>query len=584
MRLPRRVATLSVHTSPLHQPGTGDAGGMNVYIVEVSRRLADAGVEVEIFTRATSSDLPRTVEMAPGVTVRHITAGPYEGLSKEELPAQLCAFTAGVLRAEAAQPPGWYDLVHSHYWLSGQVGWLATDRWGVPLVHSAHTLAKVKNRMLADGDKPEPRARVIGEEQVVAEADRLVANTPTEAARAARPLRRRPGAAGRRRARRRPRAVHPAVDRLRDAVRRAARRRLGLPEDGYVVAFVGRIQPLKAPHVLLRAAAELRGRSDDRPAAHDRGLRRPERHRPGAADGADGAGRRAGPGRPGAVPAAPPAGRTRRRVPRADLVGVPSHNESFGLVALEAQACGTPVVAAAVGGLVTAVADGVSGVLIDGHDPVAGRGCSATCCARRRAAPSLARGAAEHARAVLLDATAAGCSPVYREAMSEHRARFALGGGRRERGTDDVCALIEAVCAERELPWRATGEHSYVVTLPGQNKLKTACNLIVGEHALRVEAFVMRQPDENREQLWAWLLQRNARMYGVAFAIDGPGDVYLTGGIRCTPSRPTSWTGCSARWSPTPTRASTRCWRSGSAARSCASGSGGSRAASRWPT
>jgi len=94
---------------------------------------------------------------------------------------------------------------------------------------------------------------------------------------------------------------------------------------------------------------------------------------------------------------------------------------------------------------------------------------------------------------------------------------------------DEVSRLIEAVCAERELPCEPTGEHSYVVTLPGQNKLKTSCNLIVGEHALRTEAFVMRQPDENREQLWAWLLQRNARMYGVAFAIDGPGDVYLTG-------------------------------------------------------
>jgi hypothetical protein len=94
---------------------------------------------------------------------------------------------------------------------------------------------------------------------------------------------------------------------------------------------------------------------------------------------------------------------------------------------------------------------------------------------------------------------------------------------------DDVSRLIEEVCAERELPCEATGEHSYVVTLPGQNKLKTACNLIVGEHAMRVEAFVMRQPDENREQLWAWLLRRNARMYGVSFAIDGAGDVYLTG-------------------------------------------------------
>src|SRR5262249_6562311 len=119
--------------------------------------------------------------MAPGVTVRHVTAGPYEGLAKEELPAQLCAFTTGVLRAEAVRPPGWYDLIHSHYWLSGQVGWVATDRWGVPLVHTAHTLAKGMSLVLAAGDTREPKARVIGEEQVLAEADRLVANTPTEA-------------------------------------------------------------------------------------------------------------------------------------------------------------------------------------------------------------------------------------------------------------------------------------------------------------------------------------------------------------------------------------------------------------------
>jgi hypothetical protein len=174
--MPRRVATLSVHTSPLDQPGAGDAGGMNVYIVEASRRLAARGIAVDIFTRATSSELPPVVEMSPGVTVRHVSAGPFEGLGKEELPAQLCAFTAAVLREEAQHEPGYYDVIHSHYWLSGQVGWLARDRWSVPLVHTAHTLAKVKNEALAAGDRPEPRMRVIGEEQVVTEADRLIAN------------------------------------------------------------------------------------------------------------------------------------------------------------------------------------------------------------------------------------------------------------------------------------------------------------------------------------------------------------------------------------------------------------------------
>jgi D-inositol-3-phosphate glycosyltransferase len=157
--LPRRVATISVHTSPLDQPGSGDAGGMNVYVLEVAKRLATAGVEVEIFTRATASDLEPTVELAPGLTVRHVSAGPYEGLAKEDLPGRLCAFTAGVLRAEATRDPGHYDLVHSHYWLSGQVGWLAAQRWGIPLVHSMHTMAKVKNAALAAGDTPEPHSR-----------------------------------------------------------------------------------------------------------------------------------------------------------------------------------------------------------------------------------------------------------------------------------------------------------------------------------------------------------------------------------------------------------------------------------------
>ena len=129
MALPRRIATLSVHTSPLDQPGCGDAGGLNVYVTEVAKRLADHGIEMDIFTRATSSELPPTVELVPGVVVRNVTAGPYDGLDKNDLPSQLCAFTSGVMREEALHEPGWYDVVHSHYWLSGQVGWLAKERW-----------------------------------------------------------------------------------------------------------------------------------------------------------------------------------------------------------------------------------------------------------------------------------------------------------------------------------------------------------------------------------------------------------------------------------------------------------------------
>jgi D-inositol-3-phosphate glycosyltransferase len=174
---PRRIATVSVHTSPLEQPGTGDAGGLNVYVVEVAKRLAARGVEVDIFTRAVSRDQPQVAELAPGVLVRHLPAGPFEDLDKQDLPGQLCQFTFELLRTEAAHAPGRYDLVHGHYWLSGQVGAVAKERWGVPLVQSMHTLAKVKNAALAAGDAAEPVVRLRGETEVVASADRLVANT-----------------------------------------------------------------------------------------------------------------------------------------------------------------------------------------------------------------------------------------------------------------------------------------------------------------------------------------------------------------------------------------------------------------------
>jgi D-inositol-3-phosphate glycosyltransferase len=355
MTLPRRIATLSVHTSPLDQPGGGDAGGMNVYVSEVSKQLAGMGIEVEIFTRATCSDLPPRVELVPGVTVRHITAGPFEGLDKNDLPAQLCAFTSGVLREEAAHEPGWFDLVHSHYWLSGQVGWLAKERWGVPLVHTMHTMARVKNAALAVGDAPEPVLRAIGEAQVVEAADRLVASTVEEAGQLVDLYDADPSRVA---------TIAPGVDLgvFAPGSRERARRRIGVAADAVVLAFVGRIQPLKAPDVVLNAAAELLAADPSIRAPSGSGLAEPEGlHKLAGALGiAD-------------------VVRFERPVPQrdladfyraADLTLVPSYTESFGLVAVESQACGTPVVAAGVGGLRTTVRDGVSGVLVDGHSPV----------------------------------------------------------------------------------------------------------------------------------------------------------------------------------------------------------------------
>ncbi|GAA2062489.1 D-inositol-3-phosphate glycosyltransferase [Streptomyces albiaxialis] len=418
-RRPRRVAMFSVHTSPLHQPGTGDAGGMNVYIVELARQLAAQGTEVEIFTRATTGALDPCVELAPGVLVRHIDAGPYEGLAKEELPAQLCAFTHGVMQVWAGHRPGYYDLVHSHYWLSGHVGWLAAERWGVPLVHAMHTMAKVKNAALAEGDTPEPAARVIGETQIVRAADRLIANTDEEAGELAFHYGADPSGTA---------VVHPGVnlDRFCEADgRAAARHRLGLPQDALIPLFAGRIQPLKAPDVLLRAVALL---VDEDPRLRSRlvvpvvggpsgsGLAKPEglqklAAKLGIAD---------------LVSFRPPVGQEQLAdwYRAASVLVMPSYSESFGLVAAEAQACGTPVVAAAVGGLPVAVRDGVSGYLVAGHDPAEYARALRRFAADPHLAPRLGEAAARHAQGFGWGAAASATAEVYAAAMHERRGRL----------------------------------------------------------------------------------------------------------------------------------------------------------------
>jgi len=356
-----RLAMISLHTSPLDQPGTGDAGGMNVYVIELAKRLARRGVEVDIFTRATSSTLPPVVEAYDGVHVRHIHAGPFEGMTKNDLPAQLCVFAREVLRTEASQPVGHYDLVHSHYWLSGQAGALARDRWGVPLVHSMHTMAKVKNDAMAEGDVPEPMARLIGEEQVVEAADMLIASTDLEAKQLIELYDADPA---------RVEVVHPGVDLdvFRPVPRADARAAVGLPADADVLLFAGRIQPLKGPDVLLRAVAALLEREPGRRGRtvvpivggpSGSGLEKPQ----ALADLA------AHLGIADVVRFVPPVTQAElaQWYAAATLVAVPSYNESFGLVAVEAEAAGTPVIAAAVGGLTTAVRDGESGLLVDSH-------------------------------------------------------------------------------------------------------------------------------------------------------------------------------------------------------------------------
>ena len=409
-----RVAMISMHTSPLEQPGSGDAGGMNVYVLNTARELAAAGVEVDVFTRATRPSQGEVVQVDDRLRVINIVAGPYEGLAKEELSTQLAAFAGGIVQFVRCEDLS-YDVIHSHYWLSGQVGWLLRDLARVPLIHTGHTWAAVKNAAHKDagGDSPETEARRICEQQLVDNADVLVVNTDDEIDQLSRhydvdPSRIRvvtPGADTR--------MYTPGTNRNTEL----ARRHLGIPVDSQVVAFVGRMQEFKGPQVLLRAVAELVDRDPGRnlrvimcggasgsdasvdyyrALAHKLGLSRKVRF--------------LGPRPPEELVAIYQA---------ADLVAVPSYNESFGLVAVEAQATGTPVIAARVGGLPLAVADGETGRLVDGHEPQAWADAIMELLDDDALRISMAEAAVKRAAKFSWSESAAALTQVYEEAQKE---------------------------------------------------------------------------------------------------------------------------------------------------------------------
>jgi D-inositol-3-phosphate glycosyltransferase len=406
-----QIALLSVHTSPLDQPGVGDAGGLNVYVVETAKRLAQKGIAVDIFTRRTSSSVNSETVLFDGVKVKQITAGPFEGLTKQSLPSQLCALSAGVLREEATQKEGHYQLIHSHYWLSGQVGWVASERWNVPLVHSMHTMAKVKNTTLAIGDTPEPNEREIGEQQVIDASTQLIANTEAEAQDLINLY-----SADKNHVN----VVNPGVDLelFTPGDQNVARKELGIPNDAIVLTFVGRVQPLKAPDILIKAA-------------HQFTLENPQlrnRVRIIICGGLSGTGL----DKPDSLLSLvkelqlldlviflPPSSREKLATvyKASTLVAVPSYSESFGLVAVEAQACGTPVLATNVGGLKTTVSDNKSGLLINGHDPRTWAQAIAQIVLNENELVRLKLGAREHALKFSWDKTVQGLVTAYEKAL-----------------------------------------------------------------------------------------------------------------------------------------------------------------------
>jgi D-inositol-3-phosphate glycosyltransferase len=348
-----RIAMLSVHTCPLAVLGGKETGGMNVYVRELSRELGRMGVEVDVFTRSQDPMIRRVVPMGDSVRVIHLPAGPEAPLARERVHEHLDEFVDGVEAWRLTRDVD-YDLIHAHYWLSGVVGLTLRERWGVPMLQMFHTLGDLKNRVARRAADLEPAVRLGEEARVIASADRLVAASVAERAY----LVRHAGADPERIA-----VVPCGVDTQLFSPGDAGETRaaLGLSADPLIL-YVGRLAPIKGLETLLDALALLarRGRrvrlvvvggdADEPQDGHEAGLRARIKTL-GIGDLVSFAGPQ-------------PQETLRTHYVAADVTVLPSHYESFGMVALEAMACGSPVVASRVGGLTTTVRDGVTGFLV----------------------------------------------------------------------------------------------------------------------------------------------------------------------------------------------------------------------------
>lgn len=403
------LAVISLHTSPLAQPGSGDSGGMNVYVRELVASVAQAGVNCHVYVRRWADHLPDVVDVEPGFRVVHVPAGPVD-LPKEHLPDIVEPFQRWVQRH--IEVDGTTDALHANYWLSGVAAHGIKHALDLPLVCTFHTLARVK----AETGDPEPQRRIDAETAVIRCSDAILANSAEEAAQLERFYGADPS---------RIEIVPPGVDHAFFAPgnRRGARSALGVDPDGPLLLFVGRIQPLKGLDVAIQALAHLPraarlvvvgGPSGEEGSAHEHHCHDLVR-RLGLTD------------------------RVIFRPPQphhllssyyraADVCLVPSRSESFGLVALEANACGTPVVAAAVGGLLTLVDDERTGLLVDSRDPRAYADAVRRIIDNPAFAEALGEQAARKARGFTWSTTAARLRRLYADLTSNALVECGAGG------------------------------------------------------------------------------------------------------------------------------------------------------------
>lgn len=381
-----RVAVLSVHTCPLAALGGKETGGMNVYVRESARALGRMGVQVDVFTRSQDPGIRRIVPLGEGARVIHLPAGPQRPYPKESVHRHLPEFVEGIESFRESEDLA-YDLIHAHYWLSGVAGLALRERWDTPVVQMFHTLGRLKNTVARAPDELEPELRIREETRIIGAVDRIVAANVVERAHLVWYY----GAVADRIA-----VIPCGVDTelFQPMGGATAKDLLGLPP-APMLLYVGRLQPIKGLETLLEAMVHLPdvarllivgGDQDEPENGHGEYLR--------GRVTALGLGERV------RFLGAQPQERLRLFYAASDVTVMPSYYESFGMVALEAMACGSPVVASRVGGLTTTVRDGVTGYLVPEGDAgaLAARlaGILADSRLRERLGREATRWAAEH--------------------------------------------------------------------------------------------------------------------------------------------------------------------------------------------